>query len=191
MDFIFNKDGKKILGFIYKSDIDSIIRSISEKEPEIFFDAATIGIGVGPDLGGLGVNIVAYPGRKNLGLFAGAGYTYAGTGFNSGIKFRLKFDQNFTVAVPYVLAMYGYNAAVAVTNAEYYNRLFYGPTFGIGMDIRSKPRGFGYASLAFTVPIRNSDFYDYMNYLRNNSSVVFKNALMPVGFSFSYRVIIY
>ncbi|MBI2269987.1 MAG: hypothetical protein HYU69_06455 [Bacteroidetes bacterium] len=191
VDFIFNKDGKKILGFINKSDIQSLKRGVPEKEPELFFDKAAIGLGVGLDLGGIGANVLVYPGRKNLGFFAGTGYAIAGVGFNAGIKFRIKFNKDFAVAVPYVLAMYGYNAAITVKNAESYNRVFYGPSFGLGIDIRSKPSGKRYVSLSFIVPVRNSDVYDYINYLKSNSPVVFKNQLMPVVLSIGYRIIVF
>lgn len=191
VDFIINQDGKKILGFVNRVDVQSVKRGIPEKEPEMFFDKATVGLGVGLDLGGVGANIVVYPGRKNWGLFAGAGYAIAGVGFNGGIKFMHKLNKDFAVAVPYVLAMYGHNAAIVVKNAESYNRVFYGPTFGIGLDIRSKPKGLGYMSIAFLVPIRNSDVYDYINYLKSNSPVVFKNQLMPVMLSIGYRIIIF
>lgn len=191
VDFIFNKDGKKILGFINKSDIESVKRGVPEKEPELFFDKVTLGLGVGLDLGGIGANVLVYPGRRNVGLFAGAGYAIAGAGFNGGIKYRIKFNKDFAVAVPYILAMYGHNAAITVKGAESYNRIFYGPSFGIGIDIRSKPSGKGYMSVTFIVPVRNSDVYDYINYLKSNSPVIYKNQLMPVMLSIGYRIIIF
>lgn len=191
VDFIINKDGKKILGFVNRADVQSVKRGVPEKEPEMFFDKVAIGLGVGLDLGGIGANVLVYPGRKNLGLFAGGGYAIAGAGFNAGIKFRIKFNKDFAVAVPYVLAMYGHNAAIKVNNAESYNRVFYGPSFGLGMDIRSKPSGKRYVSLSFIVPVRNSDVYDYINYLRSNSPVVYKNQLMPVVLSIGYRIFVF
>jgi len=86
--------------------------------------------------------------------------------------------------------MYGYNAAIKETNASQYNKLFYGPSFGIGMDYHSKRMKKGYWSFALLVPIRSSAVVEYMDDLENNHGIEFQNGLLPIAFSFGYRFIL-
>ena len=85
--------------------------------------------------------------------------------------------------------MYGYNAAIAVTDASQYDKVFYGPTVGIGIDLKSRPSSKIYYSIGLSVPIRSSEVDDYMNDLKNNHNVEFKNDLFPVTFSIGFKYI--
>jgi hypothetical protein len=152
-------------------------------------DKLTIGVGVGQDFGGVGAGLLFYP-VKSVGLFAGAGYAIAGFGFNAGAKVRFISKKPSSKLTPYALAMYGYNAAIAVSGASEYNKLFYGPTFGAGLDFHFRPAKRGYWSLALLIPIRSSEVDDYMNDLEQNHGVQFTMGLFPVGFSFGYRFIL-
>lgn len=51
----------------------------SSKEVADFY----LGIGVGLDCGGVGVNLLVYP-QENIGIFGGIGYAFAGLGLNGG-----------------------------------------------------------------------------------------------------------
>lgn len=149
-------------------------------------DMASIGLGVGLDYGGFGANISVYP-TKSFGFFAGAGYALAGVGFNGGVKIRFFPNKPTFKANPYLLAMYGYNAAIAVTNATQFNKFFNGPTLGFGFDLRSHPERKNYWSLALLVPIRKAEVNTYIDNLKDHHNVEFKNSLFPVGISFGYR----
>ena len=152
-------------------------------------DMINFGPGLGFDYGGLGVNFMGYP-QKNIGIFIGGGYALAGFGYNAGVKFRLSPDRGVSVN-PFLTAMYGYNAAMVVTDNTQYNKLFYGPTLGVGVDIRSKrPASKGFLSIALLFPIRNSDSRDYMDFLKNTYGISFSNDLVPVGFSIGYKFIL-
>ncbi len=86
--------------------------------------------------------------------------------------------------------MYGYNAAIAVSNATEYNKLFYGPTFGFGIDYRSSKESIGYWSFAILVPIRSSDVDNYIDDLKTNHGATFSSSLSPIGISLGYRFIL-
>lgn len=144
------------------------------------YDKVSIGLGLGFDYGGIGANLLAYP-QKNIGLFFGAGYAFAGVGYNGGMKFRFATKSRVH---PYLIGMYGYNAAISVSNYTNYNKFFYGPTFGFGIDMHS--RRSGYWSLALMVPVRGSEVDNYINSLKA-SGVSFSNSLSPVGFSIGYH----
>ncbi len=153
------------------------------------YSKATLGLGFGFDYGGLGGNFSVYP-QKNIGLFASAGYAFAGLGYNLGVKLRLTPKKHFT---PFFTAMYGYNAAIVVSNSSnlsYANlsKLFYGPSAGIGFDLGSVKRG--YLSVAILVPFRSADVDNYIDQLKTNDGVQFKNNLLPVAFSIGYRFVL-
>lgn len=186
--FTLNKNGKKIDTFLNRSEI----QSIKLGNPESLtngFDKVSLGAGLGMDFGGLGVNLLVYP-QRNIGLFAGVGYAFAGTGYNIGAKIRFVSENTRSKVAFYGLAMYGYNAAISVTNATEYNKLFYGPTLGFGFDYKSHPSKRGYWTFAILLPIRGSKVDDYMNDLKDNHGVEFKNELMPIGITMGYRIIL-
>src|SRR5579872_6137572 len=157
-------------------------------------DMGALGLGLGFDYGGIGMNFTVYP-QKNIGIFAGGGYALAGFGYNLGLKFRLNPDNRF---IPFAMIMYGYNTAIAVSdggggfgyNSGNLNKLFYGPTAGVGIDIKSR-RAAGYWSFALTIPFRGQDANNYMNELEANNGVSFSNKPSPVGLSIGYRFILF
>ena len=150
------------------------------------FDKFNLGLGFGFDYGGIGGNLTYYP-QKNIGVFFGGGYAFAGFGYNTGIKLRLLPARPSSQFTPFFMAMYGYNAAVHVSNASQYDKMYYGPTFGIGFDLGSHEQGKGQFSLAFFVPIRSSDPNDYIAYPKQNYNITFKNQILPIGFSVGYK----
>lgn len=154
-----------------------------KRETRVENDKVSFGVGLGFDYGGVGVSGLVYP-HNNLGVFVGGGYALAGFGYNVGLKARLTKSARIH---PYFTAMYGYNTAIAVTNATQLSKIFYGPSFGAGVDIRSRSRG--YWSVALLVPIRGSDVDDYMNHLKS-MGVSFASSLPPVGFSVGYRFVL-
>ena len=156
-------------------------------KPSALQDKTLLSFGIGPDYGAFGVNFLTYP-QKNIGIFGGAGYALAGFGYNVGMKFRI-FGEHLKV-MPYFAGMYGYNAVIVVTNETALNKIFYGPTFGVGVDFRFKPLKKGYWSFALLVPVRKQEVNDYMNDLQNYHGVKFDSKLSPVLISIGYRIIL-
>ncbi len=152
-------------------------------------DRLSIGLGAGLDYGGFGGNLTYYL-VESVGLFGGVGYALAGVGFNAGLKYRYIPKKPEARVRPFALAMYGYNAAIVVLNASQYNKMFYGPTFGAGIDFLSKPQKRGYWSLGVFVPLRKDEVEVYMEDLENNHGADFSNSLFPVTVSIGYKFII-
>ncbi len=152
------------------------------------YDKISLGLGMGLDYGGFGGNILYYPAPK-IGLFIGVGYPLAGVGYNVGVKLRLLTNKPSKVNA-YLLGMYGYNSSIYIKDGKDFNKLFYGPTFGLGLDTHYNPKKTGYWSFALLIPVRGSDVDDYINDLKNNHNVEFKNDLFPLGFSVGYRIVI-
>lgn len=151
-------------------------------------DIVSLGLGAGFDYGGFGGNLLFYP-QPNFGLFAGAGYAIADFGYNVGAKVRFSSKEKFRSFIPYITGMYGYHAAIKVTNASEYDKMFYGPTFGAGFDYVGWPGKRGYWSFAILVPIRGSEVQDYIDDLEN-MGVEFKSKLIPIGISIGYRFVL-
>ena len=164
----------------------NLIAQDSIQVPRVI-DRSSFGLGGGLDFGGLGANMLVYP-NKNIGLFGGVGYALGGIGYNAGAKFRIISKKHDTD--PYALIMYGYNAAIKVSGASEYDKLFYGPTIGFGMDFHSKHKNRGYWSMALLVPIRKSEVNDYKDDLKDNHGVEFKNELLPIAISIGYRFVL-
>jgi len=173
--------------FVDNSSIDSIKFNNPTNISSERIEKSTIGFGMGLDHGGYGVNLVLYPGR-NFGVFGGLGYAFAGTGYNAGLKIKLVGVNHKSHLYPYLLGMYGYNAAIAIYNAKEYSKFFYGPSFGLGVDIRQKWEKRGYLTIALIVPVRKKDVKDYFD-LMQKRGVEFTNNLYPVSFSVGYHII--
>jgi hypothetical protein len=212
INIILKYHGNEIKTFIDKVDIQSFKYAII---PSVLFDKASLGIGLGMDYGSIGANLIIYP-RKYLGLFAGIGIItglnplfsnstnyVVGPVFNVGTKFRLVFNDTPRKLTPFALVMYGYNASVYYTNIhlhllsgaqtteENYNRIFYGPTLGIGFDYRSNTTRRSYLTVAFLIPIRNnSEINIYINDLNSNHGADEKNNFLPVELSIGYKLIL-
>jgi hypothetical protein len=174
-----------ILSVIFLNQLTAQSNSEDPRKPDI----VNFGPGIGFDYGGFGANLMFYP-QKNIGIFFGGGYALAGFGYNAGVKLRLSPDKG-KVVNPFLTAMYGYNAAVVISDNAGLSKLFYGPTLGIGIDIRSKkPSSRGFWSLAVTFPIRNGEAQSYINYLKDQYGAAFVSELIPVGFSVGYKFIL-
>ncbi len=97
-----------------------------------------IGLGVGIDYGGVGAK-ANYLLSDNVGVFAGLGFNTLEPAGNVGVYGRFFISKQF---VPYVIAMYGYNGLIRVSDNFRYNYSYYGPSGGIGLEIHTKSRDF-------------------------------------------------
>src|SRR5215467_12201607 len=95
-----------------------------QNDEERIPDVVSLGLGLGFDYGGIGANVTVYP-TKNIGLFFGGGYVIAGFSYNAGLRYRF-ISKKPSVVDPFFMAMYGYNAAVAVSDNKDLNKVFYG-----------------------------------------------------------------
>ena len=150
------------------------------------YDKVTLGFGLGIDYGGIGTNLSVYP-NKNLGFFAGAGFAISGLGFNAGAKVRFVPKKPTSAVCPFLMAMYGYNAVIYVPDAREFNKFFYGPTIGIGIDYPFVPEKSGYWSFGILFPIRSAEVEEYINYLEMSQNFA-SSGLWPFGISVGYKI---
>lgn len=161
--------------------IDTITKSKenNSKAPKNY-DMNSIGIGLGIDYGGIGINLQAYL-IKHIGVFGGFGFAGYKPSYNAGLKLRFNPEPENSNWVPYFTAMYGYNTVYIVKNASNYNRIFFGPSVGFGVDIKSTKNKSSFWSVQLIYPIRSKEAVDYQNYLKQNS------ILLPITLSIGYR----
>jgi hypothetical protein len=136
-----------------------------------------LGLGMGLDYGGFGTRVTAFP-KSTYGFFSGVGYNVAGIGFNGGGIVRMP-NSRFC---PYFIGMYGYNAVLIVQNNLNLSKAYYGPTFGLGVEMRN-PDLNSFASVDLLVPIRSDEFENKAK----GGGLVFKNGPSKILISFGYH----
>lgn len=139
------------------------------------------GVGFGLDYGGLGFRLTGHP-NKAIGVFGSVGYAFAGVGFNGGLN--VDFNPKGR-AMGYITAMYGYNAALKITGATEFNKLYYGPSFGLGIKLAGRRNDQNFLNFELLVPIRDDAFEQDSNYYRGLG--VNLPTLPPVAFSVGYH----
>jgi hypothetical protein len=168
---------------------DSSLFNLPISSDTVPVDVLSAGIGGGYEYGGIGGNIIYYP-TRGLGIFFGAGYPLTGFGYNAGLKLRIVVDQSAATFMPYILAMYGYNATVRVPEFQEKNETFYGLTVGAGIDYRPGNSKFGYLSASVYVPIRSTGVKDYINNLNYFDGISYSSGrVFPLSASIGYKFI--
>jgi hypothetical protein len=146
------------------------------------FKKLYFGFGLGLDYGGLGCKVEYLP-IKYVGVFGGIGYNFAGIGLNAGASFKALPDCKIT---PTVIGMYGYNSVIVVSGASLYNKTYFGPTAGIGGELKlGRKNNKLYAAILY--PFRNEKFDDDYEALKANPTVSITQDKSPVTFSIGFN----
>jgi hypothetical protein len=142
-----------------------------------------VGIGAGIDYGGFGGRFTFLPSEK-FGLFAGLGYNLDGAGFNGGAQYKFSTEKRVR---PYAIAMYGYNGVIRAENADGTtdSKSYYGPSFGIGIELKSRKNESNFWNFELLVPIRSGEFSDDIDTLKDSGYDVTEP--LPIGFSIGYH----
>lgn len=141
------------------------------------------GIGLGMDYGAFGGRFAFRPSSPSFGLFVGLGYNLNGLGYNIGASWRISPDKK---TVPYLSAMYGYNAVIVIDGASQYNKTYYGPSVGFGLEFHSRKKS-NYFNLELFLPFRSSEFTNDLNAIKNNPMFKLQSEPWPVAISLGYH----
>lgn len=148
----------------------------------------SLGLGMGLDYGGFGMNLNYYP-MRNLGIFGGIGYPFQSVGLNVGLRFRHIPLHARGKVNPFGIVMYGYNTSVNVSGAEEYNRLFYGLTMGAGVDFYPWTKGGpGYFTFGLLIPMRSPDVGDYLLYVDAQPDINLDNYVSPIALTLGFKL---
>lgn len=149
-----------------------------EREPSII----KLGVGLGIDYGGLGGRMTITP-IPHVGIFGAVGYNFHKTAYNVGVTYKILPDKRVT---PVASIMYGYNAAIVVEGAKEFDKTYYGPSMGGGIELNMK-KSKNYWSFGLTLAFWSKEFRDDLDALRNNPGIEFTSEPIPVGISVGYH----
>jgi hypothetical protein len=142
-----------------------------------------VGFGIGLGYGGFGLRLNGLP-DDHFAVFVGLGYNLDKAGFNLGGAIRLTPDKR---VVPTLIAMYGYNSVIVIKGADQYNKTYYGPSFGGGIEIHSK-NGQNFLNLELIFPVRPQAFHDDLKSLQSNPFITGLNEPPPVTLGIGYHL---
>jgi hypothetical protein len=145
------------------------------------FSRSNFGIGIGLDYGGIGAKLNLLPG-KALNIFGGIGYNFNGLGYNLGLGIRMAPDKSIC---PVLLGMYGYNGVIVIKGGDDFSKTYYGPSFGLGLEFHGKRKAENFFNLEVLVPIRDSEFHDTLDDLKDLGADV--NNVLPFTISIGYH----
>jgi hypothetical protein len=142
-----------------------------------------IGLGLGLDYGGFGAQVQCRP-APPLVMFAGGGYALAGFGYNVGAQGRILPDARWC---PFVSAMYGYNAVIVVTGASQYDQVYYGPSFGLGVEMHRRDNAKNFWRFELLLPLRDKAFQEGLDALKKNPLIKVSSEPPPFGIGVGYH----
>jgi len=166
--------------FMHTGSYCSTADSLNSKQPNQF--SFNLGFGAGMDYGGMGIRASFFP-IKYVGAFGCFGYNFVGLGYNAGAIIRVLPDKR---VCPYLTGMYGYNAVIYVKGAEKYNKIYYGPSVGLGIEFRSKKKNF--FNLEIVLPFRPDSFSRDFKTVKNDPAINITSEPLPVAFSIGYHI---
>ncbi len=140
-----------------------------------------LGLGAGLDYGGIGLR-VSYVATKNISAFGGAGYNLLEPAYNIGMMY--KFIPHKKIS-PTVLAMYGYNAVIKITDRRDLSKTYYGFTVGAGYHIKNRSLKNNWA-FEILLPFRNSVFTKDYDYWESR----LQNKIIPISITIGYNFLL-
>lgn len=145
----------------------------------------TLGLGIGLPYGGIGVRFGTNI-TSGLNLFGSLGYQLSGVGYNVGL---LKDFPSASMVQFYLAGMYGTNAAIKVLNLSEFDKVYTGPSLGLGIKVNSRKTEGNYWDVGLLLPIRSRDYKDDETAVRNDPRISGFQAPWPVlvvvGYNFN------
>jgi hypothetical protein len=155
--------------------------SAQSSKNSIAEDKFFLGLGAGLDYGGIGIR-ASYAATKNINAFGGVGYNLVDPAYNAGVMYKFMPHKKIS---PTVLAMYGYNAAIKITDRRDLSNTYYGFTVGAGCHIKNRSLKNNWA-LEILLPFRNSAFTKDYNYWESS----LKNKITPITVTIGYNFVL-
>ena len=162
-------------------------KKVLAKEAE-YHRNVDIGFGIGLDYGGIiGAKIEFIP-LNHLGIFASAGIQLSGFGWQIGVIGYMIKKTNKRGFRPYLKFMFGTNASIYVMDMEELNKLYLGPSFGVGMEIRFGGAKRSGLNVDLNFPIRSQKYKDDWEAIKNNPALEVVSEPLPFTISVGYHI---
>ena len=145
---------------------------------------STFGVGLGLPYGAIGFKF-EYTIADQFGMFLGLGYNLVGLGYNAGVSYSFKTDGR---ANPYLMGMFGTNASSKIVGAPEYDKSYVGPSFGAGVKVHSYKKNGNYWDFGLVVPVRNSDYKNTIDAIKNDPRIEDFTKAFPVLLVIGYNV---
>ena len=150
-----------------------------------FFDA---GVGAGLDYGGLaGLKLAYILPFPYVSVFASGGYDLVNAGWNTGVTIHFLPETSQYFFRPNVKVMYGVNGRTGVTDTNQYDKLYLGPTVGLGFEFRFGPQKSDGFDLDVNLPLHGKDYRDQLAAIKSDPQVVQYDAPLPFAISIGYH----
>jgi hypothetical protein len=185
--YSIGQNANKLITFIPKKNVQRLA-PFAAKETDTVApknDVASLGLGLGFDYGGLGINLRIKL-KDAFSLTAGAGSSFIGMGYNIGLNVSQKTNLADNTTVPFANILYGINTVIIITNADAYNRMFKGFTFGFGADFHLFKNKSHAISAELLIPIRSGTAEQYISDLEDKG-VKFTSGKFPIALSIGIR----
>jgi hypothetical protein len=144
--------------------------------------AGSFGLGFGQDYGGIGGRLTISD--QHVGLFASVGYIFVGTGYNFGANLRFQPEKK---TVPTLSIMYGYNAAIKVSGAPQFDKVYNGVSIGGGFISKGLSNPKNYWHFELILPFRSGEFDADFDALRSNPFITGLEKPWPITISVGYH----
>jgi hypothetical protein len=144
------------------------------------------GVGIGLSYGGIGGRVSIFP-VSRAGVFGAVGYNFNKMGYNVGAILRIIPQKKIC---PVVMVMYGYNAVLLIDGMDEFQKTYYGPSLGPGMEIRFKNNQ-NYLNVEILVPIRSQEWHDDIDAVRTLYKQGYIEGFvepLPVAISIGYHI---
>lgn len=146
-----------------------------------------LGLGMGIEYGGFLGAQLEYVAIPRLGVFLSGGYYLVGAGWEMGLKGYIMPKLKAKPFRVYVTGMYGTNAAIFVIGASDLNRIYQGPTFGAGLEMRFGREKKSGLNVALLYPVRALQYEDDVESLKHDPRIDNFQEPFPVGISIAYH----
>lgn len=146
-----------------------------------------LGLGLGIEYSGFLGAQIEYAPISRLGIFASGGFFLVGAGWDVGAKVYIMPKITSKTFRVYATGMYGTNTAIMIIDASEYNKIYLGPTFGAGIEMRFGKQKVNGLNVALLYPVRSQEYENDIDALNRNPYIESIDEPLPVGISVGYH----
>jgi hypothetical protein len=146
-----------------------------------------LGLGLGIEYSGFLGAQIEYAPISRLGIFASGGFFLVGAGWDVGAKVYIMPKITSKTFRVYATGMYGTNTAIMIIDASEYNKIYLGPTFGAGVEMRFGKQKVNGLNVALLYPVRSQEYKNDIDALNRNPYIESIDEPLPVGISVGYH----